>query len=129
MRLFHLPMKKLPGITTILLVAIALSFAVTGCTPNAGNNIVGKWAQGTNTTVTFTKDGAMSTTEDGRTKGGKYYVTNGNTLSITMDVMPLTIMFTMEFPSDKELVLSMQMPTNAPPGANEKPQHFTRVSN
>lgn len=122
-------MKKFNRSQSIVVVAIALMLAVISCTPAGDNKIVGKWAQGTNTSVTFTKEGLMTTTEDGKTTTGKYYVTNGNILAITMDVLPLTIQFKMEFPSDKDLTLSMQATKETPDVGNKQAEHFTRVSN
>lgn len=113
-------------------VALALILAVAACTPKAENQIVGKWTEGTNMTVTFTKDGKMISVEHGQTENGEYSITNGNTLCLTIKGAPMVMQMTMEFPSSKDLVLTMLIPKDLPKGmAPPKEQlskKFTRVS-
>ena|ERR1700722_5430371 len=126
-------MKKLIGRQLAFILVAGFCLALVSCTPKAENQILGKWAEGTNMVITFAKDGKMTSVERGNSETADYWVTNGNQLCVKVKGEPVTVQLSMEFPSANEMVLTMQGPAGLPkaavPPAKLESKRFSRVSN
>lgn len=125
--LFHPAMKRLTGSRCFRALAICAGLALGACSKPA-DSIVGKWANGNDTIVTFTKDGKIIRQEGATTEEMEYSIQDGTNLYIKLKDAPTSMQFNFAFPSDNELVLTVVPPKDviAPPQAVE-PVHFTRV--
>jgi hypothetical protein len=112
----------------ICALAVCLGLALAACSPEETKSIVGKWAKGNDTIFTFTKDGTMTKQEGITTEDMEYSVQDGNTLFLKPKDLPMSLQFTMAFPSENEMVLTPQLPKGAiaQPQSLE-PVHLTRV--
>jgi hypothetical protein len=125
---FHPPMTKPTRSQLVCVLTVCLGLALAACSPKEANGIVGKWAKGNDTIFTFTKDGTMTKQEGITTEEMEYSVQDGNTLFLKPKDLPMSLQFTIEFPSENEIILTPQ----APKGAITQPQslepvHLTRV--
>ncbi len=125
---FHPPMTKPSGSQLVGVLTICLGLALAACSSKDTNSIVGKWAKGNDTIFTFTKDGMMTKQEGITTEEMEYSVQDGKTLFLKPKDLPMSLGFTIAYPSENEIILTPQMPKNAvtQPQLLE-PVHLTRV--
>ncbi len=126
---FHPAMTKPNRGRWVWALAVCAGLALAGCSSKTENSIVGKWAKGNDTIFTFTKDGTMTKQEGITTEEMEYSVQDGNTLFLKPKDLPMSLEFSMVFPSTNEMVLTPQQPrgTITQPQSLE-PVRLTRVS-
>lgn len=108
----------------MLAVALSLTLGVAGCSSKQGPGIVGKWAQGNDLVFTFTKDGDMIR-EEGASSETMGYSVKGTTLYLKPKDQPMSLVYTVSFPTDREIVLT---PQTTQPGQDATPIQLTRVA-
>jgi len=125
---FHPPMTKPTRSQLVCALTVCLGLAIAACSPKDEHSIVGKWAKGNDTIFTFTKDGTMTKQEGITTEEMEYSVQDGNTLFLKPKDLPMSLGFTIAYPSENEIILTPQVPKNAitQPQSLE-PVHLTRV--
>jgi hypothetical protein len=127
--MFHPSMMKPVRSRRVLALAICLGLALGACSSKEGQGIVGKWARGNDAIFTFTKDGRMTKQEGINTDEMEYSIQDGTTLLLKPKDLPMSLRFTISFPSDNEMILT-PLPQK---GAITQPQSLdpvdlTRVS-
>jgi hypothetical protein len=125
--LFHPAMKRLTRSRCFRALAICAGLTLGACSKPA-DSIVGKWAKGNDTVITFTKDGQVISQEGSRTEEMEYTMEGGTNLYLKLKDAPTSIHFTVDFPGDREMTLTPQPPKDAimqPQSA--EPVHFTRL--
>jgi hypothetical protein len=127
---FHPAMSRPTRSQWVCALAICAGLALAACSSKPENSIVGKWAKGNDTIFTFTKDGTMTKQEGITTEEMEYSVQDGNTLFLKPKDLPMSIQFSISFPSENEIILTPQQPKGAitQPQSLE-PVHLTRVPN
>jgi hypothetical protein len=120
---FHLAMTKPTRNRLVCALAICAGLALVACSSKDGNSIVGKWAKGNDSIFTFTKDGKMTKQEGITTEEMDYSVQDGKTLFLKPKDLPMSLQFTIEFPSENEMILTPQQPK----GAITQPQSLEPV--
>jgi hypothetical protein len=105
-------------------LALCVGLALAGCSGKPEQSIVGKWQRGNDVMVTFTKDGYMIKQEGINTDQMEYSVQEG-VLYLKPKDLPMSLPYTITFPSDDELVLTPQ-PVPGMKGTPET-EHLTRV--
>jgi hypothetical protein len=120
-------MKRLTRSRCARTLAFCLALFVGGCSKPA-TGLVGKWSTGSDTVVTFTKDGQVITQEGGKTEEMEYSIEGGTNLYLKLKDEPTSRQFNVAFPSDKEMLLTFQPSKDVitPPQSIE-PVHFTRL--
>jgi hypothetical protein len=106
-------------------VALCAGLALAGCSQKDEHSIVGKWQRGNDVMVTFTKDGDMIKQSGINTDAMEYSVKDG-VLYLKPKDLPMSLPYTITFPSDNELVLTPQ-PVRGVASQNPEPEHLTRV--
>jgi hypothetical protein len=125
---FHPPMTKPARSQLVCALTVCLGLALAACSSKDTNGVVGKWAKGNDTIFTFTKDGKMTKQEGITTEEMEYSVQDGNTLYLKPKDLPMSLGFTITFPSENEMILTPQQPRGVitQPQSLE-PVHLTRV--
>jgi hypothetical protein len=121
-------MTKLSGSRLVSALTVCLGLALGACSSKQENSIVGKWAKGNDTIFTFSKDGTMTKQEGINTEEMGYTVQDGTTLFLKPKDLPMSLEFTISFPSEDEMILTPQPPKDAPAQAESlEPVQLTRV--
>lgn len=109
-----------------LMAGAALTMA--SCSSKHTGSVVGKWAKGNDTIVTFTVDGKMIDQEGARTTEMQYSIEDGTNLFLKSADAPISMHFTIFFSSDNEMVITPLPPKDAPaPPQSLESVQFTRV--
>jgi hypothetical protein len=125
---FHAAMTNATGRRWAWAVILCAGLALGGCSPKQENSVVGKWAKGNDTIVTFTADGKVINQAGISTEEMSYTVQDGTTLFLKPKDLPMSLQYTITFPSADEMVLTLRPPKGAAASAQPPEQsHFTRV--
>ena len=103
--------------------AVSLTLMLAACSSKPTPRIVGKWARGNDLIFTFTKDGDL-VRQEGASSETLGYSISGTTLFVKPKDQPVSLAYTISFPSQNELVLTPESP---PAGQDSEPVQLTRV--